>query len=172
MQGRTHTSWWAEQLQADLSQGDIVTDLPIFHATNPVKHLKKATYKNSVSGWIESDTPVREFLAEGKQSKAIVISHSCDLDKGKGRIIVAPIALIASVPPEQQQMILEQRHFALMPLPDIPEIGTHFADFRSLSVLHREIVVSNRRIASMTESATVRLHAQIVAFFTRKKLPV
>ena len=166
-----HGSWWAEQLQGKLSQGDIVADLPIFHATLPVRHLKKTTYKNNTSGWVESDDPKGDFLATGKQSSAIVISHSCDLDKRKGRVIVAPIASIASVPDEHRQKILEQKHYALMPLPDIPGIGTYFADLRSISVLHREIVESNRRIASMSEIATKRLQIQIIAFFTRLELP-
>lgn len=169
--------WWAGQLQDKLSQGDIVADLPIFQAMKPVKYLKKTTYKNNISGWVESVEAIVDgerkahFLAIGKLAPGIVISHSCELDKGKGRVIVAPIAPISSVPEEQQHKILGQEHFALMPLPNIPEIGTSYADLRSISFLHRDIVDSSRRIASMSEMATERLIAQIVAFFARKKLP-
>jgi len=169
--------WWAERLQKELSQGDIVVDLPVFQATQPVKHLKKATYKNNVPGWVESDESALDgarnghFLATGKLCSAIVISHSCELDKGKGRVAVAPIAPISSVSAPQREAILNQTHFALIPLPEIPEIGTCYADLRSISVLHRDLVDSRRRIASMSDAATERLIAQIVAFFTRKKLP-
>ncbi len=175
-QDASDVQWWAEQLQDKLSQGDVIADLPVFQATQPVKHLKKTTHKNNVAGWAESDVPVFDgekkgyFLATGKLVPAIVISHSCELDKGKGRVIVAPIAPISSVSEDQQHKILGQKHFALMPLPEIPEIGTSYADLRSISALHRDIVDSARRVASMSDVATERLIAQIVAFFARKQM--
>jgi hypothetical protein len=172
-------SWWADQLHETLSQGDVIGRLPIFVATKPTTFLKKATFKGDVSGWMNSEVPMPDgdkkvtFLGSGNIIPAIVLSHSCELDKDRksGRVIVAPIFPITNVSEDQRDSILQQKHFALMPLPEIPELGTYFADFRSISTLHRDVVNEVQRIASMTELANQRLAAQIVAFFLRRELP-
>jgi hypothetical protein len=174
----SQTDWWAEQLESTLSQGDIVVDLPVLVPTaSPTTHLKKNTFKGGIDGWVTSNHPVLDgngrsnFLAVGRSVPVVILSHSCELDKDKARVIVAPVAQITTVEPSQRDGILEQKHFALMPLPDVPELGTCFADLRSVAALHRTTVDEGRRIASMTALANKRLAAQIVAFFCRVELP-
>ncbi len=167
--------WWADDIQPDLSQGDVVINLPVFESNYPPKYLKRHnTLKGGGSTWVESESRHDDkdgrsnFLATGRHVGVIVVSHSCELDKGKKRVIVAPFYSIDTISEEQRNGILAQKFFALMPLPDVPDVGTCYADFRSITALHRRTVDEAKRVASMTETAHERLGAQIVAFFLRK----
>lgn len=171
-------NWWADDIQESLSQGDIVKDLPLF-LTNPVtRYLKKNTFRGGLEGWLECPNPVLDgaskthFLVPGCFNPIIILSHSCELDKNKGRVIVAPIVPIDREPPEQQETILNQGQFALMPLPSVPGLGaTYYADFRSMTTVHRDIVDKGTRIASMTNEANLRTGTQLMAFFLRLEVP-
>jgi len=173
--------WWATGLHEKLSQGDVIAALPIFLSSTPVQPLRHATMKGGVSGWMAASSPVRDrdgrehFLGVGRITPAVVLSHSCELDKedrGKRRVTVAPIAPISSVgDPAVQEAILAQGVTASMPLPEIPSLGTCYADLRSMTTLDRRVVDAAERLASMTPEAERRLQAQLVAFLVRLDLP-
>jgi hypothetical protein len=137
--------------------------------------------KGGVPGWMETSAPTKDrdgrehFLGVGRVVPALVLSHSCELDKedrGKRRVTVAPIAPISSVSDSAvQEAILAQSITASMPLPEIPGLGTCYADLRSMTTLDRRIVDAGKRLASMTPEAERRLQAQLVAFLVRLDLP-
>jgi hypothetical protein len=128
------------------------------------------------TGWAESQTPVERnnrfhFLAAGVQGLAVVLSHDCEMDKGKSRVLTAPLKAIGSVGADIQAAILGQKHWALAPIPDIPTLGTFYADFRSITPSDRVAVDRLRRVASMNPAAVDLLRARLVGFFTRLALP-
>ncbi len=174
---KVEAKWWAQEIQPELSQGDVIADLPVLGLNHPTRYLKKdGTSKGGTISWLESATPHSDkdgkinFLAKGRHVGVLVLSHSCELDKNKKRVIVAPIDSITVVSEEHQAVILAQKSYALMPLPDVPGVGTCYADFRSITALDRRVVNEGKRIASMTEIAHVRLGAQIDGFFLRKPM--
>jgi hypothetical protein len=169
-------TWWLPGLQPELSQGDIIQDLAAGLLVEPVRYLRHATLPKGLNGWAESDTPVMRanrlnYLAEGLKGLAVVISHDCEIDKGQSRVLTAPLKAISSVDAETQEVILAQRHWALAPLPDIPNLGTFFADFRSITPSDRRAVDRTPRLASMNSEAVKLLQARLVGFFTRLVLP-
>jgi hypothetical protein len=164
-------SWWRSDLNPDgLSQGDIIKQSPIAFSPVPEVLLIKATGKGGLETWQQgiSKSKPQHFLYDGDFFPSIVLSYSCELDKKekKGRVIVAPIRLIGNLEEKVRTDVLSQKRRALMPLPDVPELGTYYADFRMMSVINRKGMDENR-LASMTESGVMRLQAQLVAFFTR-----
>ena len=66
--------------------------------------------------------------------------------------------------------MFEQREWAFLPLPDVPELGDYYADLRLIHPVDRRFLRDDSRLASMTDEATLRLQAQLVGFFTRKRL--
>jgi hypothetical protein len=104
-----------------------------------------------------------------------VISHSCEIDKlketGEGRVLVAPVLSIDGLEPEMRTTVLQQEHLALLPLPEIPTLGTHYADLRLITPVERSLIKDSERIASMTEQGPDRLYAQVFKFIMRKELP-
>jgi hypothetical protein len=86
-------------------------------------------------------------------------------------VLIAPIGKIDLLSAETQSAVLQQRQIALMPLPDIPQIGSCYADLRLITPVSRDAIDNAVRAVSMTESARDRLHAHLVMFFLRKVLP-
>jgi hypothetical protein len=125
--------------------------------------------------WSETDTPMMEngayhTLATWTERHAIVITHSCELDKHTNkRVHLAPVALLSSVDPAVANNIVTQQTKGQLILPNVPGLGDCFADFRVIAPVQRELVNAAPRVASMTDAALNRLHDQIVAFFIRKE---
>lgn len=177
------SSWWAPAVNAKgLSQGDLVADvlvgtpyIPTTFLGRDTRPMKGRTY------WPQSPKldPFRTdetglYIARGRVSLALVVSHSCELDDKPdvGRVLVALVAPLSQVSdPTAQATILEQRHLALLPLPGVPKLGDHYADLRCIVYVNRKLVQDSQRICSMTDEGVLRLQAQLLAFFTRRDLP-
>jgi hypothetical protein len=84
---------------------------------------------------------------------------------------MAPLQPISTLEPDMQQIVLEQRLLALMPLAGVGSVGDQFADLRLLDAIPRALVVDTARVVSMTESGRDRLHAQLAKFFLRREPP-
>lgn len=177
----TSEDWWAEAVQTALSQGDIVTGLPLFSVPAPVPFLTKKSIKGGQEAWLQTEAPAAttatpiSALANGKMSAAIVLSHSCELDKKRNgpRVLMAPVKPLGELglSDEVTAQVLQQQVFALLPLPDVPSIGTLVADLRCTTSVPRAIVDDGTRVASMTTAALRRLAAQLVGFYLRLELP-
>ena len=161
--------WWGP-LEDNLSQGDILSEVPFGAAVHPTTYLSKRTGKGNQVQWWPSDNVEAHLLARSKSAPCIVLSHSCELDKDEriGRVLVAPIAPIERVREADRASILEQRRFSMLPLPDIPTMGTYYADLRVMTSVLRAHCNDATRVASMTAEAQTRLYAQLLAFFARK----
>ena len=70
----------------------------------------------------------------------------------------------------EKAVVMAQGKYAHMVLPDIPEIGTHYADFQVQVTIDRRVVDGRRRVASMSDGGAERLRAQLVAYFLRLEL--
>lgn len=169
-------AWVTEDLAAQLSQGDILNLLPFSTLIVPVIPLVPLTASKGRQGWEQRSFEQQsgkeyQFISKGKYLPAIILSHDCELDKARGRVLVAPIALLNTLSKEQHEKILLQEHFALMPVPDVPTLGICYVDLRSIASVDSKIVSGCARLASMTVQGKNRLQAQLVGFFTRLALP-
>lgn len=96
------------------------------------------------NGWAETATGVARnnrfhFLAAGQVGLAIVLSYDCEIDKDQSRVTIAPLNPIGSLSPEFQAKVMGQKIWALVPIPDVPGLGTFYADLRSLPQLRRAL---------------------------------
>ena len=176
-------SWWAPHLKAELSQGDVLAPVLIGSVQHPILYLKKGpVLKVNVQSWVPSSDFISNpgdglgnFLGKGRVVNAIIVSHDCEIEKPRRgtRILIAPASPLTNVTDtNHRQKIMEQKHFALLPLPGIPKLGDCYADFRLLMWVDKKLVEdAGKRIASMTDEAVIRLHAQLIGFFTRRGLP-
>ena len=125
--------------------------------------------------WGEVEKPIlrdqrKHFLAHGDILPGLVISHSCELDNQNsgGKVLMAPVALIDTLESALRTTVIEQKHLALMPLPELPTLGTSYADLRLIIAVPRALVLDSERLASMTDAALHRLYAQVFKFIMRK----
>ncbi len=178
------SSWWAPALNPKgLSQGDLISGLLVGTVYGPADGppvvflgRNKTHPKGKGVHWPQRDAldPFSSdstglYIARGKIVRALVVSHSCELEKkDNARVLVAMTGLLSTVQdPAKQAAILEQRRRAFMPLPDVPGAGDHYADLRTIAYVERKQIPDSSREQSMTEEAVVRLRAQLIEYFTR-----
>jgi hypothetical protein len=173
------SSWWATQLNPQgLSQGDIISAVPLGAALVPVTFLGRDTWPNRGKDyWPQSPTfvPYKTdstglFIARGRVIRGLVVSHNCELDDkpDKTRVLLAPVYPIDQVTdPTARSRILNQERSALLPLPGLGGYGDHYADLRLIAHVDRKLIPNASREFSMNDDAVIRLRAQLIAFFTR-----
>lgn len=163
-------SWWTDQPDARLSQGDVLRDIPIASAVHPLVAVRYRDGKGGNRFWYPAAVDDKaQLIAKGSVGLGIVLSHSCDLDKNesKGVALVAPVRLAANLAPEHWLNVMAQRRRSLLPLPDVPSNGDCYADLRMMTFVDRRFLTADNKLASMTEAATERLQNQLFAFFVR-----
>jgi len=168
--------WWRPELHPKLSQGDIISLVPLGSVTNPVKYLQSAALRGgAVSGWAETlnwkpdHDGMGHILYRGRVSCAIVLSHDCEIDKpNKGtRVIVSPVIPLSDLREQERQRIVDQTPWRFLVLPGMPSLGDNYTDLRCTTFLPAAVAFEAKRIASMEEDARLRLQQQLIAFFTR-----
>jgi hypothetical protein len=176
----TDESWWLPGLREDLSQGDILTGINFSAPVWPLRFLIFTEMPKGKSGWAESEQPLVHkktqsvhLLSRSKVFGAMVISHDCDIDKtSKGaRIQLVPIQEIATLTDENAASVIQQKNKKFHPLPGIPGLGDCYADLRNMTAFPSTEVTGFSRVASMTDSARLRLHAAMFLFITRREVP-
>jgi hypothetical protein len=173
------SEWWLSSLRLETSQGDIYADVPFTAATTPLTFLQYTEIGKGKSGWAETDKPVVQkktarmhALSAYRPRHGVLLSHDCEIDKARERprLLFAPVAPIADLPEKTRAIVLAQGHLALAPLPEIPNVGSCYADLRGISTIPTEALSGSTRVASMTDNARLRLGAYMVAFLLRKRL--
>lgn len=172
--------WWLNGLNSQgLSQGDILSPRISGFAENPVKYLSKTPTNKGTKIFWEQCTELQPFktdnkglyISRGRVAEVIILSHSCELDKGNrcNQVLVAPIAPLDRIENAQtRENILLQKRRAFFALPNIPTLGAnYYADFRAITYIEKKAITTACRLASMSENGIIRLQAQLVAFFTR-----
>jgi hypothetical protein len=174
-------SWWASELNpAGLSQGDVVFSVLLGSVHQPVAYLGRNVFQaKGKTHWPQThDMELYKtdstglFVSRGRVCNVVVLSHSCEIDKKldskKVRVVVAPIAPIDGISdPVARESILRSRRWALFPLPEIPGLGTYYADFRQIASVARDLLLEENRIASMTPDSEALLRARLIGYFTR-----
>jgi hypothetical protein len=174
------SEWWLPALAQKPSQGDVVASVHFAAIVAPPVYLRHAQLGKDRHGWdvctspvVQKSTQRMHALAWFKSPHGLLLSHDCEIDKHKdnGRLLLAPVAQLTELPEPTRTTVIEQKSYALIPLPELPGLGMCFADLRSMTAVPATLVDASARVASMTEQARARLHAQLVAFLLRKKLP-
>ena len=179
----TRPDWWLPSLNpAGLSQGDLVADVVQGTAWDPIVLLgRDAQTKGSNKLWPQVDKFSKFktdssglFVGRGVVTRALVVSHNCEIDKGPGspKVLVAPVFSISKITDDAARasiMAGARRAFMPLPAPDVDE--DYYADFRQINYVLKGLLPDERRLFSMTDDGVLRVKAQLVEFFTRVKFP-
>jgi hypothetical protein len=167
-------------INSDLSQGDIIRDLPVWIAAPTLVFLDdKRTLSGGRTGWIESseskpdDQGFSHLLVRARQFISVVLTHDCQLDKQKkrARVQLAATSDIESLSAGDRTIAMNQRSLSQLVLPDVPQLGTRCADMRIIFTVDKNLIAEPMRVASMTEDAKNRLQNQIIAYFADRQRP-
>jgi len=109
-------------------------------------------------------------MARARLGAVLVLSHDCDLDKGKKRVVVAPVNPVANLAKHERESVLAQRSHSSLVLPDVPSLGACYADLRLTTAVDRAFLDIDKRIASLSEAGLGRLRLQLIGFFTRRDM--
>lgn len=170
------SDWWLDRIKSELSQGDVLTNVPISSLTNPPQFLAGAALGKGVSGkgWVE--TPqiktdgdgLGHALARARIGTVIVISHDCEIDKKDAQpVVVAVLRSTDTLNGAERSKVMTQRSLRAMPLPDVPKLGEHYVDLRFMCSMPKGVLMKCDRVASMTDEAVLRLQAQVLGFVCR-----
>jgi hypothetical protein len=169
--------WWQTGLKPRLSQGDILADVPFCLPVSPIAPLRETQLKGGRVAWEASSRGAltrlkAHTLATHVDRYALVVSHDCELDKPKPNpVLVAPVLPIHTLTPDMQAKVLSQDSRSALPLPEVPGIGTMYAELRYVTALPNEFARAARRVASMGPEGKARLSAQLVLFLLRLRIP-
>lgn len=174
---------WAPELNPKgLSQGDILCSIPLGAPAAPLVFLGRDTFNHPTRGVYYPQRAELErfpgdpgglFIAKGRITYGLVMTHSCDLDDPRdgARILVAPVANIENVSDQSsRERIMRRGRLAFVPLPAVPGVGDCYADLRSMAPLDRPHFGDAKRACSMTEESVLLLHAQLIKYFSRVEL--
>lgn len=170
------STYWLEQLETDLSQGDICAEVPVAPTVFALTKLRKGTYRGVGEAYKpDPECPPdgnRRFqlLGRGPVTHVVVLSHSCELDKNesKGVVTIAQVLSTGHLGDSQRDSIFRRERLAFMPLPDIPGLGDCYADLRTTTGVLRSHLAT--RIASMAPDGRSILRQSFLGFFLRDEL--
>ncbi len=171
------TTWWESEPRVEISQGDVFDDVLLGRPIAPSTFLFRRSVSGGGDAWFSGEFKADNdgivcFLARGRITKVLVISHDCEIDKSAGRrkgvVLVAPVISAKRLTTEQRVPIFTQKRRSAMALPGLPNFGDHYLDLRQMTFVATDCIPMRHRVASMTDAARERLQAQLVAFLTRK----
>lgn len=159
-------------LEDQLSQGDLVSGVPLALPAVPFQPLERFTAPRGVEAWRGSDrADIDLCLARCRVSTVVVLSHSCDLDKKrkKRRVLVAPVRVVADLPDETVGTAFGDGAYALVPLRNPPNLGDAVADLRLMTTVDRRTIDDGDRLVSMGPAGVQDLQTRLVVFLTRRE---
>ena len=180
----------------ELSQGDIIDDVPHFRVRPPLEIVRTVTFKGNRKYWAPFPYPPEEgktpdaagksiqlpafHVKEGEYlpvlcrfTRGIVLNYDCDLVNEEDHCLIAIVRPLTGVHEEDRQIIRENRNFNYFFLPRNDEHGLAeaYVDFRQVTCLDPELLVQiGVRKASLTPDGVLALQAQLFRFLTRPDL--
>lgn len=115
------------------------------------------------------------MVALGFLSPALIVSHSCEIDKhpekmakSKKRILAAPVFALSTLNEEEQRnRVVARMSTAMFPLAEVASLGACYADFRRIMPISSQALLGAKRLGCMTPLALELLQKHLVTFFAR-----
>jgi hypothetical protein len=169
--------WWKSlEQEPRLSQGDVVTGISFATLLHPAVPVVKNAVQGHGTIWKPcSWTPDKQgychCVARGRLASALVLTHSCTLDKplSRQRVVIAPISVLVDQVSDQtvRDNIMSGGNIAFVPLPSVPVLGDCYADLRLMTAINRDVLEMKNRIATMTEVGVRVIQERVSGFFVR-----
>jgi len=185
-------------VEADLSQGDIVDDVPHLRLTPPLTVVRQFNANKGRIHWApfpyppeEGNTPDAQRLGKtivqqpfdvkkgeflpvlARFTRAILLNYDCDLQHEEDHCLAAIVRPMAGVHQQDRQNIRDNKNFNYFYLPADKTHGIEegYADFRQITCLDPALIETlGKRIASLTPTGVKGLQAQLFRFLTRRDL--
>ena len=171
-------SFWADEVSAELSQGDLLTGVWVGGSVSPRKALHRGqTGAKGVQNWQESEwkadaNGIGHYLARGRDVPVLVISQDCEMDKRGGAVpvLVAPIFPMSVIQTEAiRDKVRSGDRFAFLYLPNVSGAEDEgYVDLRMTHYVVRPLIDAGSQIKSASEYGRRELVSKIIAFYTRK----
>lgn len=165
-------------------QGDLIDDIPSVHLKSLDGALAKCVLKGNREAWeilpYGGTSPASGKIPDFKGgekipafcqvSRAILLTHGCDIDNDLKHRLVALVRPLAPVAPEVQAVIRENRNFSFMHLPADASrnIDESYIDFRRITCITPELLQQGTRLASLSDPGVQAIHERLFRFLTHR----
>jgi hypothetical protein len=164
-----------------LCQGDIFATIPhIFLKERPNQIALMMAGKRAgflVDEFRNTDAPPQcsnEIVvpAQTRVGYAILISHSCELDKPPPHRVIALVRQVSELSKEEEkETIRNNGKYACFYLPSIEDkLPESYVDFRRISTIGPKWLLTTTRQASLTDHARKKMLLALIRFFARLEL--
>jgi hypothetical protein len=165
-----------EQPKSEISQGDILEVAPNIFLAPPLTALYRSEnglHRSEVEPFSSFDNEGQNIIAMCKRTKAIVLTHDCEIDKKQvTRWQLCPVVPLSRLKPENQDRVKRNRIYSMFYLPRHADILSFdsFVDFSQISTVGSEFINDGKRIVSLSDVGRRGLYAQFVRWLTRWEL--
>lgn len=157
-----------------LSQGDILASVPGICIRGTVTRIEKGdnrTY-HIANGLGEGSAQTGEKLsiaAGCRYTKAILITHDCEIDKEHVKtLIVCPVLPLSSLASKSQDLVRRNRVYSRLHLPRYREaLVESFVDLAQFSTIEKAHLANGQRILSLSDLGRHALYLQLIRWLTR-----
>jgi len=162
---------------SQLCQGDILCDIPHLHLKPPLQALRNTTTRQGQAFLPEPYEP--KTPQERRQGSLVatscqlglgmLLTYDCEIDNDRKHRMVALIRpLDRQIPPDQQEIIRDNRNFNFLYLPAyLDKMDESYVDLRRVSCLDPALVDQAERVVSLTDVAKKALYTQLFRYLTR-----
>lgn len=167
-----------EPPRSEICQGDILELLPHISLDYPLFALSRTGDTETVfsatgepyAGFNDKDG--QRVIATCRRSKAILISHDCEIDKPQvKKWLICPVVPMDRLQPRNHDLLKRNRIFSMLYLPRLDQmIPDSFVDFNQVTTLDSEFIKSGKRIVSLSDIGRRALYIQFMRWLTRWEL--
>jgi hypothetical protein len=163
-----------------VSQGDIFESVPHLFLKDRPKEPHALVLATKKAGSFVDELCGPKFPKSGSEiivpaparvGYAVLLSHSCEVDKDKTHRVVALVRQMESLRPEEKETIRSNGKRACFYLPPLEgKLPESYVDFRRISTVGLEWLASMKRPASLSERARRKMLLAMLLFFARLQL--
>ena len=97
--------------------------------------------------------------------RSVVLSHSCDVESEKV-VSIAKIRTLNKIPAPDAEIIRKNENFNYFYLPNAADFEEGYVDFRSVTVIQKNLLMQIPRLKSLSDVALKAFWAQTILHFT------
>jgi len=169
---------WYQAPTLELSQGDFFDSFPSMYLGAPVSLARPVTVagkRHLEEVQLEEKLALGEkdrFLGNGQLGRAVLLTHSCEIDKDERYRVVALVRDMSALADNQVAEIREGGRRRFFPLPGEPEFDFQesYIDFRRLTTVRGALLRKRKPFMTMTDALRASMAEAYIEYITRAEL--
>lgn len=171
-------------LDPELSQGDILVDVPHLSIRPPITVLRSSTGRGGAKlyqpyehgsaapppGGFRLTQQGEDVVSSCQMAWGIVLTHSCEIDKPDTKLVsVLLVRSLRPLPEATQATIREGRNYStfFLPASSDGQFNESFIDFRRVTCIDRAYIGPETRLFSLSDEAVRAFLAKFFLYITR-----